>query len=205
MKIRKVIKSFILEHIFELINFICYGDLPTSYYLKRGMNIGCNFYRQTATKFDPSHCYLINIGDNVTIANNVQFLAHDHSPRAYLGFGKIGKIDIGNNVFIGARTLILPNVIIGDNVIIGAGSVVTKSIPENSVVVGAPAKIIGNTDNYISKCSAQILTAHKFENSYIDRKKLSKSKKEEIIQACDDGFAYIELGKVIEYGRRKNN
>jgi len=201
----KTIKSFILTHIFELINFICYGDLPTSYYLKRGMKIGCNFYRQTATKFDPSHCYLINIGDNVTIANNVQFIAHDHSPRVYLGYGKVGKIVIGNNVFIGARVLILPNVIIGDNVIIGAGSVITKSIPKNSVAVGVPAKIIGDTDTYISKCRAQILTAQKFNHSYFNNKKLPENKKEEMIKACEAGLVYIELGKVIEYGRRKKS
>ena len=202
--IMKTIKRFILTHIFELINFICYGDLPTSYYLKRGMKIGCNFFRQTGTKFDPSHCYLIKIGDNVTVANNVQFLAHDQSTRVYLGYGKVGKIDIGNNVFIGAKTLILPNVRIGDNVIIGAGSVVTKSIPENSVAVGVPAQIIGNTDTYISKCSAQIIESQKFDRSYINNKKLSDSKKAEIVDACQNGFAYIELGKVIDYGRRKS-
>ena len=199
----RAIRRFILTHIFEFINFICYGDLPTSYYLKRGMKIGCNFFRQTATKFDPSHCYLISIGDNVTVANNVQLLAHDQSPRVYLGFGKVGRIVIGNNVFIGAKSLILPNVVVGDNVIIGAGSVVTKSIPDNSVVGGVPAKVIGNTDSYISKCSDQILTAHKFNDSYINNKKLSISKKKEIINACQSSFAYIELGKVIDYGRRK--
>lgn len=203
--ILKSLRRFILTHIFELINFICYGDLPTSFYLKRGMKIGCNFYRQSATKFDPSHCFLITIGDNVTVANNVQFLAHDHSVRVYLGYGKVGKIVIGNNVFIGAKSLILPNVIIGDDVIVGAGSVVTKSVPPNSIVVGVPAKVIGNTDDYIEKCSSQIITAKKLDRSYICNAKLPDSKKEEIVNDCQEGFVYIELGKVIEYGRRKIN
>lgn len=49
---------------------------------------------------------------------------------------------IGNNVSIGANVIILGDIIIGDNVVIGAGSVVTKSIPANSMVVGNPARII---------------------------------------------------------------
>ena len=55
---------------------------------------------------------------------------------------RYGKIIIGNNCFIGARSTILPGVTIGDNTIIGAGSVVTKDIPSNVVAVGNPCKII---------------------------------------------------------------
>ncbi len=56
---------------------------------------------------------------------------------------KLSKpVKIGKNVWIGASCTILPGVCIGDNSIIGAGSVVTKSIPKNAIVVGNPAKII---------------------------------------------------------------
>jgi acetyltransferase-like isoleucine patch superfamily enzyme/glycosyltransferase involved in cell wall biosynthesis len=198
----KKLKSFILSFIFKLINFICYGDLPTTYYLKKGMKIGRNFHRQTATKFDPAHCYLIEIGDNVTVANNVQILAHDQSARVYLGYGKVGRVVIGNKVFIGARTLILPGVIIGNNAIIGAGSVVTKSIPDNSVAVGVPARVIGTTSDYLIKYKKELLTKPKFNKSYSNSRKLSKRQKAKIIKTCKEGYAYIELGKVIEYGRR---
>nr|WP_097014653.1 glycosyltransferase [Anaerocolumna aminovalerica] len=201
----KTIKSFILSSIFKLVNFICYGDLPTTYYLKKGMKIGCNFHRQTATKFDPAHCYLIEIGDNVTVANNVQILAHDQSARVHLGYGKVGRVVIGNKVFIGARTLILPGVIIGDNVIIGAGSVVTKSIPNNSVAVGVPARVIGTTGDYLIKYKKELLTKPVFNKSYSNSRKLSKGQKAKIIKTCKEGYAYIELGKVIEYGRRKQD
>ena len=53
-----------------------------------------------------------------------------------------GKIKIGNNVFIGAHTIIAKSVTIGDNVIIGAGSVVTKDIPEGVVAVGNPCRVL---------------------------------------------------------------
>lgn len=57
----------------------------------------------------------------------------------------LGTITIGNNVFIGARSIILYNTKIGNNCVIAAGSVITHDIPDNSIV-GAPAKIIGNID-----------------------------------------------------------
>lgn len=66
---------------------------------------------------------------------------------------RIGKVIIGNKVFVGAEAIILPNVCIGNNVVIGAGSVVTKDIPDNSVVTGNPAKVIGTYDDYILKHS----------------------------------------------------
>jgi acetyltransferase-like isoleucine patch superfamily enzyme len=59
-----------------------------------------------------------------------------------------GRIRVGNNVFIGVHTIILPGVSIGDNVVIGAGSVVNKDIPDNVVAAGVPAKIIKNIEEY---------------------------------------------------------
>jgi acetyltransferase-like isoleucine patch superfamily enzyme len=196
------IKSYILTEGFKLLHFICYGDLSTSYYIKRGMKIGKNFYRQTATKFDPSYCFLIEIGNDVTIANNVQILAHDHSIRVYTGYGKVGKVMIGDNVFIGARVIILSSVVIGDNVIIGAGSIITKDIPSNSIVVGAPGKIINTTSEYVSRYKEELKNSRKFKNGYSNPNILTKSQKLKIKKACKDGPVYIKLGKVIEYGRK---
>ena len=61
----------------ELVAFLQYGDIPTSYFVKRGMKIGKNFNRQSATRLDPSHCWLISIGDDVSIGNKVQILDKD--------------------------------------------------------------------------------------------------------------------------------
>ena len=61
----------------------------------------------------------------------------------------IGGVTIGNNVFIGGRSIILYDVTIGDNVIIGAGSVVTRDIPSGSVAAGCPAKVIGHFEDSV--------------------------------------------------------
>ena len=89
----------------EILNVFMYGDLPTSYFTKRGMKIGKNFNRQSGTRMDPSHCWLISIGDDVTLANKVQILAHDDTTRVYTGFGRIGRVVIGDRVFVGASEI----------------------------------------------------------------------------------------------------
>ena len=84
--------------------------------------IGKNCKIQGEVIIDYSHYWHITIGENVTIAPRVHILAHDASTKLHLGYTKIGKVDIGNNVFI------------------GAGSVVTKNIDESGVYFGNPAK-----------------------------------------------------------------
>ena len=64
---------------------------------------------------------------------------------------KIGCIEIGNNVFVGSNTTVLYDVKVGSNVVIGAGSLVNRDIPDNSVAVGVPAKVIGTFDDFIEK------------------------------------------------------
>ena len=81
------------------------------------------------------------------------FITHDNSvEKLKIGFSDLfGRIDIGENCFIGARSVIMPGVTIGDNCIVGAGSVVTKSIPPNTVVAGNPAKPITYINSYRNK------------------------------------------------------
>tara|TARA_B110000003_G_C16504321_1_gene478627 strand:- start:332 stop:880 length:549 start_codon:yes stop_codon:yes gene_type:complete len=104
-----------------------------------------------------SEPFLIGIGNNVTVSARVTFITHDGSlglfsfddgSRPYL----YAKILIGNDVFIGMDTVIMPGVKIGNNVVIGAGSIVTKSIPSGSVVAGNPARWILSYDDYRVKC-----------------------------------------------------
>lgn len=115
------------------------------------MSIGENVFINFGCVIDESFCWLVSIGNNVTLAPNVHILAHDASTKKTLGYTKIGKVHIGNNVFIGAGTIVLPGVTIGDNVVVGAGSVVSKDIPEDSVAVGNPAHVICTSSEYISK------------------------------------------------------
>ena len=84
--------------------------------------------------------WLVSIGDNCHITAGVKFQTHDGGTLVIQDevkdFVVCGDIVVGNNVYIGERTMILPGVHIGDNVIIGCGSIVTKDIPSNVVAGG---------------------------------------------------------------------
>lgn len=127
------------------------GEVPTEHLIKMGLKVGGNFSRQQECIIDYSHCWLITIGNNVTLAPRVQILAHDASTKHFLNYAKIGCVEIGDNVFIGANSIILPGVQIGSNVIIGAGSVVTSNIPQGSLAVGNPARVVDKTEEYLKK------------------------------------------------------
>ena len=115
------------------------GDFTTEQLTAMGMVCGKNFARMKDVILDPSHCWLIEIGDNVTLAPRVHILCHDASTKLFLGYTKIGRVTIGDNVFIGAGSVVLPGVTIGNNVIVGANSTVTHDIPDNTVYAGTRA------------------------------------------------------------------
>lgn len=99
--------------------------------------------------------FLISIGNNVTITNATIY-AHDASMKRFTGKTKLGKVVIGNDVFIGYGSIILPDVSVGSKVIIGAGTVVDKNVPDNSVVVGNPMRIIKSFDEFVDKYKKQL-------------------------------------------------
>lgn len=103
-----------------------------------------------ASSIDMGEPYLLKIGNNVTITG-VKILTHDASLKKTIGYSKTGKVHIGDNVFVGWGSIILPNTIIGNRVVVVAGTVVAKNIPDNSVVVGNPCHIICTYDEYVEK------------------------------------------------------
>ena len=115
---------------------------------RNGLVIGKNVEIEKGCSLDPSFPWLITVGDNVTMAPEVRILAHDASMKYANGKTKLGRVTIGDNVFIGTKTVVLPGVTIGSNVVIGAKSLITKDVPDNCVVCGVPAKIVRTFDNF---------------------------------------------------------
>lgn len=142
------------------------GEQNIKKLLNRGLRVGKGFKCMSGVIIDPSHCWHIRIGDNVTLAPRVHILAHDASTGMFLGFTRVANVSIGNNVFIGAGTIVLPGVTIGNNVVIGAGSVVAVDIPDNSLAVGSPARVIKSLDDYLEKKREEMKEGNVFGEDY---------------------------------------
>lgn len=129
----------------------------------------------TKVTIDMTRPYLISIGEYTTITEGVTILTHGFDWSVIkrdkgLILGSAGKVEIGNNVFIGANTTILKGTHIGDNVIIAAGSLVVGNIPANTVAMGRPCKPCMTLDEYTEKRQKrQCDEAAELVCSYYDR------------------------------------
>ena len=159
---------------------------------QRGLVVGKNLKMQHGVVIDSSHCWHIEIGDDVTLAPFVHILAHDASTKLHLGYTRIGKVVIGHRVFIGASSIILPGVSIGPNVIIGAGSVVTHSVVANVVAAGNPARVICTIDEYIEKKKTEMGSVPCFGEEYSLRRDVSDKMKNEMNDLMIKRFGYID-------------
>ena len=168
------------------------GEYTTEKLIAMGMKVGQNFGRLNGVILDPSHCWLIEIGDNVTMAPRVHILCHDASTKVHLGYTKIGRVTIGDRVFIGAESVVLPGVTIGDDVIIGANSTVTHDIPAGSVAVGSPARVICSTQEYLAKEKARMASAPCYGEEYTLRQNVPMDMRIKQKNELDGKIGYID-------------
>lgn len=128
-----------------------YLNLKIQQFTESGGKCGTNFKFYCDMPGEP---FLVEIGNDVTIAYGTALLTHDNSV-IKLGINAtdyFGRIKIGNSCFIGVNSLVMPGVELGDCTIVGAGSVVTKSFPQGNVVIcGNPAKVICTVDEFREK------------------------------------------------------
>ncbi len=158
--------------------------------IQNGLKLGMNVEIIDTFFFDPSHCFLISIGDNCTICPNVRLIAHDASTKKFLGYTKIGKITIKENCFLGDSVIVLPNVTIGPNAIVGAGSVVTGDIPSHAVAAGNPARVINTIDDYLEKVKSLGSGKRIFNDNYLIHR-LDEWKRQEVIESVGDSIGFI--------------
>jgi maltose O-acetyltransferase len=118
----------------------------------------------------------------------VTILAHDASTNNWLNYTKIGKVTIGNRVFIGNGSIILPGVTIGDDVVIGAGSVVTKDVPSGRVAIGNPAKDVGSLEEFLQRKKEELEKYPVFGEEYL---RPNKEKQREIVERMKGRWGYI--------------
>lgn len=181
-------RKSLIKNLLMLLN----REVPTDTLIKRGLRVGDNFNRQQGCFIDPTHCYMIEIGDDVTLSVRVTLMAHDASTKKLLGYTKIGQIHIGNHVFVGANATILPNVTVGDYAVIGAGSVVTHDVPAHTVVAGVPSKVICTTQEFLEKNRELMKETLTFDSSYRMGNALTEEKKAAVIEGTKGHIAFID-------------
>ena len=164
---------------------------PVNVAIQNGAKIGKHFNMLRGVIIDPDHAWHITIGDNVTLAPNVHILAHDASTKHELGYTRLAKVSIGNKVFIGAGSIVLPGVTIGDRVIIGAGSVVSSDVPSNSVFGGVPARHICSYDAYIEKRRAEMENSPIFGAEYTAENNIPTHLKASMNKDMEKGVGYV--------------
>ena len=135
---------------------------PTKYAKVVGVNMGedVHIYGE-AYKMFGTEPWAISLGSHVYLTDGVRFVNHDGGTLVFrhqvpdLEITK--RISVGDYVYIGIQAIILPGVKIGNHCVIGAGAVVTHDIPDNSVAVGVPARVIKTSDEYFEKLKKESL------------------------------------------------
>ena len=146
---------------------------------------GTAIYR---TSLDLNACFLLEVGARCAITG-ATLLNHDASTGPVTGHSRLGRITIGNDVFIGKGSIILPNVTIGDRVIVGAGSVVTKDIPSGTVAAGNPARVVGSYAAFCEKHKQALKTRPVFAKR---PETMDEREREEALLLLSDGHGYCK-------------
>jgi maltose O-acetyltransferase len=166
---------------------------PGAHFLEaEGLILGEGVYFGEGVRVDPAHCWLISIGSRTTIAPRVHILAHDASTRRTLGYTRIERVTIGEEVFIGANSLILPGVTIGDRAIIGAGSVVRHDVAPDTVAAGNPARPVRSTTDYLEAQRERLKTAPKFSRAWTTKEGITPEMRVEMRERIGDGAGFVK-------------
>lgn len=149
-----------VKYLFELVKRKLKGSLRCA--IEEGMLVEKGVTVMGGVNFG-SEPYLIHLKQNCRISFDVAFVTHDGGTWAfrnswpeYKNVCKFGKIIVGEYSFIGARSVIMPNVTIGNNSVVGAGSIVLNDVPDGTVVAGVPAKPICSIHEYAEKCKSSM-------------------------------------------------
>ena len=156
-----------------------------------GMTIGEKCTIALDAEFEEAWASHIRIGNEVTIARGARFISHDASTWRALGATRVGIIEIGDRAFIGAYTIVMPNVRIGSDAVVGSGSVVTRHVPDGTVVAGNPARKICMTSELHEKIKSKLSHAPCFGEEYRLKRGSTLAMRKSMLERMPDGEAYI--------------
>jgi maltose O-acetyltransferase len=156
-----------------------------------GMLIGEGCYIDALAEIEEAWASHITFGAEVSVAPGVRFISHDASMQRSLGITRVGVIDVGSRAFIGANSIVMPNVRIGADTIIAAGSVVTRDIPAGVVAAGNPARVIKKTADLQEKTRAKLAQIPCFGEEYRMNCGGTVAMRKSMLKAMPNGECFI--------------
>jgi maltose O-acetyltransferase len=168
------------------------GRIDQDRMVKLGLRVGRDVYLGPEALIDPIAPWLVTLEDGAIIAPRAIILAHDASMWAHTGYTQVAPVVIGARAFVGAGALVLPGVTIGADAVIGAGSVVTRDIPAGVVAVGNPARVIGNTEEFVARQRAEMAARPIFSDVDLSVPGgVPLERREAIRRSLADGHGYV--------------
>jgi maltose O-acetyltransferase len=184
--------SGVLERVRRFVQYRVRGYVDPARLVRMGLRLGERVYIAPGTVIDPRHCWLVSIGDESVLGPRVHILAHDASTKPHLGYTKIGEVNIGRRVFIGALAVVLPDVRIGDDAIVGAGSVVRSDVPAGMVALGNPAEVVCSTHDYLERNRTRMDRRPRFgREGFTYQGGITAGNKQVLRDAVRDGTVYV--------------
>jgi maltose O-acetyltransferase len=163
-----------------------------------GMHIGEDVNLPASTWIDTSHCFLISIGDHCGFGEQCLLLAHDAQMDEFLDAARLGRVVLHASCHIGARTVILPGVEIGPRTIVGASSVVSRSLPPDTVCAGNPARVLCTLEEYLEKHRSRMAAKPNFDYMKYDAGFLNEARRAELVAALVKEDGYMVGGRSAE-------
>src|SRR3989442_10044666 len=164
----------------------------------RGMHIGRDVNFADHLYVDEEYCALISIGDSTFFGPECMILAHDAGPEMALGALRVGTVVLHPSCHVGARTIILPGGEMGAGTVIAANSVVSRSLPADTVCGGRPARPFSTLSQYIETHRQRIEGARPFEYSTYDIPNLPPERRAALVSAVLAGDVYMVGGRSAE-------
>lgn len=159
-----------------------------------GMHIGQGVNMPASTWIDASHAHLISIGDWCGFGEQCLILAHDAQVAEFLDVRLIDRVVLHESSHFGSRTVILPGVEVGPRTLIGANSVVSRSLPPDTVCAGTPARVLCTLDEYLAKHRKRLARGPQFPWSEYNPDVLTAARRAEVVAALANGPAYLKGG-----------
>lgn len=156
-----------------------------------GASVGNRVRLAQPTWIDPGFAWLITIGDDAILGPGVSVIAHDASTKRLTGYTLIRPVSIGRRVYVGASAVILPGVTVGDDAVIGAATVVRNDVPPGALVVGNPARVVGQVADHRERHLSALAERPVFDESAATLLASPDARKQEIREAVREGPGYV--------------